>query len=261
MFYRRIVLLFIVFVAGWVFVSCSSSQQEQPVEHPAAVHWGYEGEGAPEHWADLEADYAVCGTGVEQSPIDLTNASVEELTDITFNYEETAVNILNNGHTVQINYDEGSSIEVNGTIYNLLQFHFHAPSEHAFDGSLVAAEMHLVHQSADGAYAVIGVMIQEGAENAAFAPVWAHLPAEVAEAETIDDVTVNASELIADQLTYYSYSGSFTTPPCTEGVSWFVLTAPIEMSADQISAFSHIIDDNNRPLQPLGERLLTQDSD
>lgn len=151
-------------------------------------------------------------------------------------------------------------IEANDTTYNLLQFHFHTPSEHAIDGSLAAAEMHLVHQSNDGAYAVVGVMIQEGAENAVFTPVWDYLPAAEAEAETVAGVSVNAAALLADQLTYYTYPGSFTTPPCTEGVSWFVLTTPIEMSADQISAFNSIIGDNNRPVQPLGDRDLVQDA-
>jgi carbonic anhydrase len=264
---------FIVVVAILLLlVACSQTQPTQPAptettqheetegEGEHAVRWGYEGEGAPEHWADLDPDYAVCGTGVEQSPIDIANATTEDLADIVFNYSDTTLNILNNGHTIQVNYDEGSSIEVKGTTYDLLQFHFHTPSEHEIDGQPAAGEMHLVHQSDDGSYAVIGVMIQDGTENLAFAPVWDNLPAGAAEVQTISGVSVNAADLLPDTLIYYNYSGSFTTPPCTEGVNWLVLTTPIEMSDEQIAAFSSIIGDNNRPVQPLGDRSIVEDS-
>ena len=242
------------------FITVGEMAEGDHGEEAHAIHWGYEGEGGPEHWADLDADYAAC-TGVEQSPIDITNAASEDLMDIVFNYSETAVNILNNGHTIQVNYDEGSSIEIDGKTYDLKQFHFHTPSEHALDGELAAGEMHLVHQSEDGSYAVVGVMIMDGAENPAFINVWDNFPDHVTEAEMVDGVTVNASDLLPETRTYFNYSGSFTTPPCTEGVNWLVLTTPIEMSADQIAAFSSIVGDNNRPTQPLGERTLVEDNE
>lgn len=266
MFFRKI-LLFVSFITLFSLVACNQAapaaeSADSDTSHGAdtqAVHWGYTGEGAPENWGDLDADYAACGTGVEQSPIDVTDAVGGDLMDIVFNYEDTAVNILNNGHTVQVNYDANSSIEYDGTTYNLKQFHFHSPSEHELDGNLTAAEMHLVHQSDAGAYAVVGVMIQEGAENPAFADVWANLPDHESEAETIAGITVNAVDLLPTSRTYYNYSGSFTTPPCTEGVTWLVLTTPITMSAAQISAFHDIIGDNNRPVQPMNDRTLVED--
>ena len=232
--------------------------EEEPVAEEHAVHWGYEGEGGPDHWVDLEAAYEACGIGVEQSPIDLTAVAMSDLENIVFDYSETAVNILNNGHTIQVNYDEGSSIEINDNTYNLLQFHFHSPSEHAADGTLYPAEMHLVHADADGNLAVVGVFIAEGAENAAFTPVWDNLPAEETEA-IATGMMVNATDLLPAEQTIYRYNGSLTTPPCSEGVLWSVMESPVEMSAAQISLFTDIFEGNNRPLQPLNDRDLQLD--
>jgi len=283
MFRKKFILLVSLIVLGLLMVACGGQAAPEmsaaPEENTAvqtdttheeaatdsthtAVHWGYTGEGGPEHWADLDpAANAACKTGTAQSPIDIKGATGEDLADIVFNYGETAVNIFNNGHTVQIKYDTGSSIEFNGVTYNLDQFHFHAPSEHEINGELVAAEMHLVHKSANGAYAVVGVMIQVGAENPAFAPVWDNLPTSITETPTtIAGATINANDLLPDERTYYNYSGSFTTPPCTEGVTWLVLTTPIEMSAQQIADFKAIIGNNNRPVQDLNGRPLTEDT-
>jgi carbonic anhydrase len=256
----RKVFLLTSFVILLSVTACNSASTESSHEGGGeAVHWEYSGEGGPEHWGEIDTAYEACGTGKEQSPIDIANAAAEDLPDIAFSYENTAVNILNNGHTIQVNYDANSSIEYEGTTYNLKQFHFHSPSEHELDGSLTAAEMHLVHQSDAGAYAVVGVMIQEGAENPAFADVWANLPDHETEAETVAGITVNAADLLPASRTYYNYPGSFTTPPCTEGVTWLVLTTPITMSADQIAAFHDIIGNNNRPAQPINDRTLVED--
>ncbi len=173
----------------------NDAEETQDDDTHEVVHWGYEGEGGPEHWGKIDPAYELCGTGVEQSPIDVTNAAPEDLVDIVFDYSDTAVNILNNGHTVQINYDQGSFIEADGKVYNLLQFHFHSPSEHELDGNLTTAEMHLVHQSDDGAYAVVGVMITEGDENPAFADIWANMPDEESDVETVEGLAINALDL------------------------------------------------------------------
>ncbi|MCP4363297.1 MAG: carbonic anhydrase family protein [Chloroflexi bacterium] len=178
--------------------------------------------------------------------------------DIVFNYQPSALNILNNGHTIQANYDEGSSIEVDGKPYNLLQFHFHALSEHTINGNYSPMEMHLVHQSDDGNFAVVGVMLNNGGENAAYTPMFDNLPAQESEAETIGGVTVNADDLLPQDRGYYRYNGSFTTPPCTEGVSWFVMSTPVELSDAQISAFEQICNGNYRPVQPLNARTFPQ---
>ncbi|HRA21031.1 MAG TPA: carbonic anhydrase family protein [Anaerolineae bacterium] len=223
------------------------------------VHWTYEGAEGPGHWADLAEGNEACGSGKAQSPIDLAGYAGEDLADITFSYLPTKTNVVNNGHTIQFNYDEGNTIEIDGTTYNLLQMHFHAPSEHSVDGKLADAEMHLVHKSADGGLAVVGVLINKGAENATFNGIWSHLPAEVEEVG-IDAGLVMADELLPAVRATYRYDGSLTTPPCTEGVKWNVMTTPIEMSEAQLAAFSEIVDPNNRPVQPLGDRALVEDT-
>jgi len=229
----------------------ADSDKEQTVE------WGYEGAGGPENWGKLHPDYALCDSGLEQSPIDLTNPTEMDLENIVFEYSETNVNILNNGHTIQVNYDEGSSIEIDGQRYNLLQFHFHAPSEHTTDGNSYPLELHLVHSDDAGNLAVVGIFITEGEENEAFAPIWDHLPAEKTDGPIDTGTSFNADGLLPEEQTLYRYNGSLTTPPCSEGVLWSVMTQPVEMSAEQIAAFTDIFDNNNRPIQPLNERSLS----
>jgi carbonic anhydrase len=218
------------------------------------VHWGYDGESGPEHWGALSHDYAACSEGKEQSPIDIPATAPVHSADIVFNYQPTALNIVNNGHAIMVNYAAGSSMTVEGKTYNLLQFHFHSLSENTLHGGYYDMEMHLVHQSADGEYAVVGVMMERGAENAAYAPVWGHMPAVEGEAETVSGVTVSAADLLPGEQTYYRFNGSFTTPPCTEGVKWFVMNNSVELSDAQVDAFRAIYDHNYRPVQPFYDR-------
>lgn len=219
------------------------------------VHWSYEGEDGPEHWGELSHDFAACSEGQEQSPIDVPSSAPVHSADISFSYQPTALNIVNNGHSVKVNYDQGSSMTVEDKTYNLLQFHFHHLSEHTVHGGYFDMEMHLVHQSDDGEYAVIGVLLERGAENSAYAPVWSHMPAEEGEPETVDGVTVDATSLLPTERTYYRYNGSFTTPPCTEGVKWFVMSNPVELSDEQVDAFKEIYDGNYRPVLPFNARV------
>jgi carbonic anhydrase len=224
------------------------------------VHWGYEGDVGPENWGALSPDYALCGGGMSQSPIDLAELTESDLANITFSYQPSELNIVNNGHTIQVNYDEGSYIEVDGLRYDLRQFHFHAPSEHLVKGQPNDAELHLVHQSADGATAVVGLFLLQGAvENVSLAPVFDNLPAEEGPAQTID-TQINADLFLPMGKATFRYSGSLTTPPCTEGVNWYLMTLPIEISAEQLAAFTGIIDGNNRPVQPLNDRIVTEDT-
>lgn len=214
-------------------------------------HWSYEGEEGPDHWTEL--GYPDC-SGNEQSPIDIPSGTPPHEADISFNYNPSALNIVNNGHAIQVTYNEGSTMGVENKTYKLLQFHFHAPSEHTFNSEYYDIELHLVHQSGDGEYAVVGVMLVSGSENNAYAPVWENLPAEKGELETISGVNVNAVDLLPGNRSYYRYNGSFTTPPCTEGVRWFVLDNSIELSRAQIDAFKAIYSHNNRPIQALNQR-------
>jgi carbonic anhydrase len=240
----------------FLLAACGAPQAETAAEHP---HWGYEGEGGPEHWGELDEAYEACAIGQEQSPIDLASAAEQDIANITFSYQPSHVNILNNGHTIQVNYDEGSSIEVNGETYSLLQFHFHMPSEHTLTGQEFPGELHLVHQNAAGNLAVVGIFLEEGSENEALQPVWADLPASESDVETTGEM-VDASQFLPEEQKTFRYPGSLTTPPCTEGVSWFVMVEPIEISADQIDLFKAIVSVSNRPVQPLGDRELIEDS-
>lgn len=221
-------------------------------------HFAYEGEDSPENWAELSDHYEACGLGQEQSPIDLTAAAMTDLPNIAFAYGATPVYILNNGHTIQVDKIEGNSIQIDGVPFNLLQFHFHAPSEHTVDGQSYPIEMHLVHRAADGRLAVVGVLVAEGAENSAFVPVWDHLPEEE-NGTNVTGATVQVADLLPADQTIYRYDGSLTTPPCSENVIWSVMKSPVEMSAEQIAALTALMEGNNRPLQPLNERSLQFD--
>ncbi|MBT4639551.1 MAG: carbonic anhydrase family protein [Deltaproteobacteria bacterium] len=229
-------------------------KEESSDEEDGPPHFTYEGEEGPEHWGELDASYETCGTGQSQSPIDLTGALEQDLDNIVFHYQPTKIHLVNNGHTVKVNYDTGSYIEVDGKRYDLLQFHFHAPSENAIDGKLFPIEMHLVHKNDAGQLAAVGVFFDKGAESTALKPVWDNMPTEEGEKEV--DALVNAADLLPSTQSTYRFSGSLTTPPCTEGVSWFVMATPAEVSDEQISAFEQVYHGNNRPLQPLNGRVL-----
>ncbi|MCY3746345.1 MAG: carbonic anhydrase family protein [Acidobacteria bacterium] len=223
------------------------------------THWGYEGPQAPEHWSSLDPGFAVCGYGREQSPIDLTGAEREALSEIRFEYAPSPISMQNNGHSIQVDYQAGSGIVLDGTRYELAQFHFHHRSEHTVDGADFPLELHLVHADADGALAVVGVFLEEGGANEALAPVWRHVPAEAGPAALVAG-TVDAAALLPERRTTWRYRGSLTTPPCSEGVSWLMMTEPVTASREQIEAFRALFPVNNRPVQPLNGRRLVTDA-
>jgi carbonic anhydrase len=224
-------------------------------EKPHAAAWGYSGDTGPSHWGELDGRYSLAKTGQQQSPIDLTNAIKETLPTIQFDYFPSKIDLVYNGHTVEEIEDKASSITVDGDQFVLQQFHFHSPSEHTIDGKHSDMEMHLVHKSEDGRIAVIGVMINSGSDNAAYDAVWNYLPSAT-NRERKEAVQIDASTLLPESRDYFRYSGSFTTPPCTEGVLWMVLQNDVELSQNQIDRFRKIIDANNRPVQPLNDRQI-----
>jgi carbonic anhydrase len=224
-----------------------------------SVHWSYEGPGDPSHWGQLDKDYAICGTGKHQSPIDLANAAPKDLTDPELHYQQSELRVLNNGHTVQVNYDKGSFMDVDGQRYDVLQFHYHAPSEHHLNGKAFAAELHVVHKNAEGKLAVVGILLQEGAENAAYQAFLSNLPDHESK-EAAKGAKINVAELLPATHATFRYDGSLTTPPCTEGVRWFVMTTPVNLSHAQLAALEKVFKGNNRPVQPLNDRALTEDS-
>jgi carbonic anhydrase len=219
-------------------------------------HWAYEGDSGPEHWGSLAPEFATCASGTAQSPIDIPASAALSSPDISFAYQPSLVNIVNNGHTVQVNYDAGSAITLDGVKYDLVQFHFHAASEHAIAGQHTPLEIHLVHRSAEGDLAVIGILLTSGTENPAYAPVLQNLPQQAGDPATVAGASVDASQLLPAQRSYWRYAGSLTTPPCSEGVKWFVMSRPVELSDAQIAAFTSIYPNNSRPLQPLLARMV-----
>ena len=260
-----------------IFMCITGCGKAQNVpSHTENIEWGYEAENGPDVWAQLSPQYVLCAEGIHQSPIDLVNPTPAKLSPIPYYYHPTSMNIRNTGHTIEVACPEGNWIEVDGTRYQLLQFHFHAPSEHTVAGEPFDMEMHLVHKSEDGMLAVVGLLIESGRHKSAFDPIWSHLPAAPGETQRIKNVTEDGSLIVDlrfifspnDQITdeapsyfgsSYRYDGSLTTPPCSEGVKWIVLTTPIQMSEAQIAAFRAIIHDNNRPVQPLNGRDLLTD--
>ncbi len=169
---------------------------------------------------------------------------------------EHVVDVINSGDTIQINYDEGSTLTVDATEFELAQFHFHVPSEHNVDGKSFPMEMHLVHVSEQGEIAVVGVLIEEGSHNPAFEPVVEHIPLESGDEEHLEHVQVQIDDLLPADSSTFRYPGSLTTPPCSEGVRWFVLVQHLELSSQQIQSFARVISGNNRPLQPHNGRDL-----
>jgi carbonic anhydrase len=235
-----------------------------------AAHWGYEADNGPDAWGSMKSEWSLCAEGREQSPIDLTNATETELPAATIDTpSEQEVVVLNqagviheldNGHTIQINAKTSEKLTVGDKTYALIQFHFHAPSEHTVDGEHFPMEMHFVHQAENGALAVVGVFLEEGAPNPGIEPLWAQLP-EGPGTETIVLIPAGFADYIFPDVGtgFYHYDGSLTTPPCSEGVKWYVRKTPTELSKDQIAAFTAVYDHNNRPVRGLNERTVYLD--
>jgi carbonic anhydrase len=222
-------------------------------EH-AGPHWGYTGAADPDHWGALDKAFAACQQGHHQSPIDIRAAKPADLPPIQFAYRATPLHIVNNGHTIQVNYAPGSFITVGATRYELKQFHFHHPSEERIDGRGFAMVAHLVHAAADGHLAVVAVLLDPGNANALIARLWQHLPSSEGPEQQFEEVLVDVSGLLPPERGYYTYSGSLTTPPCTEDVTWFVLRSPASISQRQADAFAMLYPADARPTQPLNGR-------
>ncbi len=220
------------------------------------THWGYTGHEAPENWGQLSADYATCGHGKNQSPVNLTGFVESDLTPIKFQYNAGGKEILNNGHTIQVNYLPGSTIDVDGHTFELKQYHFHSPSENLIDGKSYPMEAHFVHTDDDGNIAVVAVMFEEGAENSSLANAWPFMPATAGKTKSFPS-EISAWGVLPGNKDYYRFNGSLTTPPCTEGVTWLVMKAPMTASKEQIAKFSMtMLHPNNRPVQALNARTV-----
>lgn len=221
------------------------------------AHWGYEGHEGPANWGDISKDFSLCSAGKQQSPIDITGAHKMGASPIEFHYGEAKdPEVVNNGHTIQVNYPAGSYAMIGGKKYNLLQFHFHSPSEHTINGKHADFVAHLVHKADDGELAVVGVLFNKGGENATLKPVLSSAPQKSGKANVKG--TINVASLLPSDQSYYHYSGSLTTPPCSEGVNWNVMANMSSISDAQVKTFTKTFPKSIRPVQALNDRMVNQ---
>ncbi|HMM90876.1 carbonic anhydrase [Bradyrhizobium sp.] len=221
------------------------------------VHWSYEGDNGPARWGDLDAADKACSLGAQQSPIDITATIKSRLPALKIAWSKTADTIVNNGHTIQLNFAEGSTLKLGDVAYKLLQVHFHRPSEHLVGGKKFPMEAHFVHRADSGGLAVVGVLLTEGKPNATFARIVATMPAREGPAVKAD-AGINPNGLLPHKRSYYRYSGSLTTPPCSEVVEWLLLTTPMPVAAGDVAAFAKLYPMNARPVQKDNRRYVLQ---
>lgn len=220
------------------------------------AHWTYGGHGGPTEWGALSPEFATCRLGKHQSPIDIRDAKLSELPPIKFDYKPAPLSMIDNGHTIQVNYPPGSSIDVGGKRYDLVQFHFHKPSEEKINGRAHAMVVHLVHKSTDDKLAVVAVLLDAGGTSALIDSIWKNLPKEKGKEVRVANVTIDATELLPASRGYFTFQGSLTTPPCSEDVAWLVLKTPVKIADGEIAAFGKIYPMNARPTQPLNGRAI-----
>lgn len=236
-----------------------SEQNPQPhlLQPSPYAHWSYEGDTGPVFWGKMRPEYALCSSGKRQSPIDIRNGIKVEQEAIVLDYKPSYFRILDNGHSIQISYGPDSHLKLMGRTFELSQFHFHRPSEERFDGRSFEMSIHLVHKDLDGRMAVLAIMLERGESNPLIQTLWNNLPLEKNE-DYLARVPINAIDLIPARRDYYSYMGSLTTPPCTEGILWLVMKQPIQVSEEQIAVFSRFYRNNARPVQPTNDRIIKE---
>jgi carbonic anhydrase len=224
---------------------------------PLHSHWSYEGDGGPENWGKIKADYATCANGKRQSPIDIRDGIRVDLEAIQFAYQPSPFRVLDNGHTVQVTVG-GSSIRLLGKAYELIQFHFHHPSEERVNGKAFDMVVHLVHKSEDNKLAVVAILLKQGKNHPLVQTIWNNLPLEKNDEVTPPSGIVDVAQLLPEDRSYYTYMGSLTTPPCAEGVLWLVLKEPQQISSEQLAIFGRLYKNNARPVQPSFDRLIKE---
>ncbi len=240
-----------IIVTAIAVASCSKTED---IVTPEATHWNYE------HPDWQTQGYSECA-GTIQSPIDIQTKSTikTDLPDLAFNYNAFPIKIVDNGHTLQVNNNGTNSLSYNGKTYAFKQFHFHYHSEHLLDGAASDMEMHLVHQEpTSGALLVVGYFLKKGAENPLFASVLANWPKEH-ETEVTTTTSIDMNSILPADKRYYTYVGSLTTPPCSQGVTFFIMKSPLEVSSAQLDQFKAHYDHDARPVQSLNSRLVYED--
>ena len=221
------------------------------------THWSYEGDSGPANWSKINVDWAKCGNGSRQSPIDIRDGMKVELEQISFDYHPSSFNVVDNGHTVQVGVSGGNYITVQNRMFELQQFHFHRPSEERINGKAFEMVVHLVHRDAEGRLAVLALLLERGAPQATIQTVWNNLPLE--KFETMQPtILLDPAEMLPVRRDYYTYMGSMTSPPCSEGVLWLVMKQPVQASPAQMALFSRLYPLNARPIQPGNGRIIKE---
>jgi carbonic anhydrase len=218
-----------------------------------AANWGYEGEHGPEHWGEFASE---CANGKNQSPVNIESATDADLKDLQFDYEGKVISLLNNGHTLQTSLEGSNTLKVDGKAFQLKQFHFHTPSENHVDGKEYPLEAHFVHADEQGNLAVVAVFFKLGESNSTLAKLLQNIPSK--DQNIAIKVPFDADALIPSDKEYYRFSGSLTTPPCSEGVRWLVLKDVQSISPEQVKQFANVMGENNRPIQALNARLILE---
>jgi carbonic anhydrase len=223
-----------------------------------SAHWAYSGPDDPKHWAKLDPAYSACALGHTESPINIAHAQSADLPALKLEYEPTPLNIIDNGHTIQVSLARGSALAVGDKAYALKQLHFHHPSEEHVNGKSFPLVAHLVHQDAEGHLAVVAVLFHEGPPNPLLETLWKNIPTEKEKAQDVPSVSIQVLDLLPADRGYFTFAGSLTTPPCTEGVTWYVLKSYATVSAEQMSVFAKLYPRNARPIQPTNGRKILQ---
>ncbi len=243
----------------------------QPAPRPAAAahaktadgapapagHWSYSGETGPRAWGGLRPDFSTCAKGTRQSPIDIRDGIAVDLEPVQFDYRAGGFSVIDNGHTVQVNLEPGNSIVARGERYDLVQFHFHRPSEERINGRVFDMVVHLVHKDPEGRLAVVAVLLERGSAQPIVQTVWNNLPLEKHQ-EAPARAVLDLNHLLPPDRGYYTYMGSLTTPPCTEGVLWMVMRQPVAVSPEQLEIFARLYPMNARPVQQASGRMIKQ---
>ncbi|MBC8057124.1 MAG: carbonic anhydrase family protein, partial [Rhizobiales bacterium] len=222
-----------------------------------APNWEYAGATGPEAWGRMKPEFSKCASGTRQSPIDLRDGIKVELDPVRFDYKQSGFRVVDTGHTVQVILAAGNAIEVMGRRYELMQFHFHRPSEERVDGKQFEMVVHLEHKDLEGRLAVVAVLLDRGSALSVVQSVWNNLPLEKGE-EVAARGTLDPNDLLPAERRYFTYMGSLTTPPCSEGVLWMVMKQPVPISAEQIAIFARLYPMNARPIQSASGRLIKE---
>ena len=245
-----------------LFLATSTASYAENVETHSSLHkahWGYQGDVGPSHWSAINEKFSMCGKGKMQTPINIIATEDKDLTPLALSYTTASNNVVNNGHTVQVNIKSGSTLSIDNSIYELKQFHFHTPSENNINGTSYPLEAHFVHATKEGNLAVVAVMFKEGKSNPIIEKIWNKFPLEENKAVSIELSSADIQAIMPSDKDYYKFMGSLTTPPCSENVKWNVYKTEMNISKNQVQKFYDIFGHaNNRPLQDTNKRTIVE---